>query len=53
MPGNIITINGVIEYYVGDSKMDRLIEYLDKYGTKQKEKPERELKEKKGVKKRG
>lgn len=38
MPGNIITINGIIEYYVGDSKMDELIKYLDEYGTKQMEK---------------
>lgn len=34
MPGNTVLINGVIEYYVGDSKMDELLEYLDKYGSK-------------------
>lgn len=38
MPGNIITINGVTEYYVGDSKMPGLIEYLDKFGYKEEKK---------------
>jgi len=35
MPGNTILINGSIEYYVGDSKMDELIKYLNEHGTKQ------------------
>ena len=34
MPGNIIQINGNkdFEWYVGDSKMDALIAYLNKVG---------------------
>lgn len=34
MPGNIVQINHSkkLEWYVGDSKMDKLIEYLDKIG---------------------
>lgn len=37
MPGNIITINGSkkLEWYVGDSKMDKLIEYLNHIGEKE------------------
>jgi hypothetical protein len=35
MPGNQIAINGVIEYYVGDSKMDELLAWLDNNGIKQ------------------
>jgi hypothetical protein len=36
MPGNTVKINNVdeLEWYVGDSKMDSLIEYLDKFGVK-------------------
>ena len=40
MPGNMIVINGVISYYVGDSKMDEVIELLDKVGLKQDINPE-------------
>jgi len=36
MPGNIILINGSIEYYVGDSSMDGLMGYLNEHGYKQK-----------------
>ena len=32
MPGNTTLINNVIEYYVGDSKMDELMEYLKEKG---------------------
>ena len=34
MPGNIIQINSTkeLEWYVGDSKMDDLINYLDEIG---------------------
>ena len=32
MPGNIITINGVSEFYVGDSKMPALIKHLKDNG---------------------
>ena len=33
MPGNVIKINGSWrEYYVGDSKMDGLLKWLDKNG---------------------
>lgn len=35
MPGNMIVINGIISYYVGDSKMDDLIKLLDDIGLKQ------------------
>jgi len=38
MPGNLITINGVIEYYVGDSKMEKVIECLKENGVKQRKK---------------
>ena len=34
MPGNIISINQVPQYYVGDSKIERLTEFLEKYGFK-------------------
>jgi len=38
MPGNIIKINNFdeLEWYVGDSKMKKLIKYLDKIGFKRK-----------------
>lgn len=34
MPGNIIRINNSdeLEWYVGDSKMEKLIKYLNKIG---------------------
>ena len=32
MPGNVVQINGMIEYYVGDSKMDGLLSYLKDNG---------------------
>ena len=37
MPGNIVQINSSkeLEWYVGDSKMDALIEYLDKTGFRE------------------
>ena len=34
MPSNVISINGVPDYYVGDSKMPEFIEWLDTNGTK-------------------
>ena len=34
MPGNIITINDTIEYYVGDSKIQKVIKCLQENGTK-------------------
>jgi hypothetical protein len=40
MPGNIITINDSIEYYVGDSKMDELLEWLSENGFKEEKKAE-------------
>ncbi|MFC2019624.1 hypothetical protein ACFLU4_06735 [Chloroflexota bacterium] len=41
MPGNIIQINASkkLEWYVGDSKMDTLIAYLDKIGSRNGKKP--------------
>lgn len=38
MPANIITINNSkeLEWIVPDSKMEKLIEYLNKNGTKEK-----------------
>jgi hypothetical protein len=37
MPGNIIRINdsSLLEWYIGDSKMDNLINYLDKNGHRE------------------
>ncbi len=35
MPANQIVINRVIKYYVGDSKMDELLAWLDNNGIKQ------------------
>jgi len=32
MPGNIISINDSIEYYVGDSKMPALMKWLKENG---------------------
>ncbi len=34
MPGNQIVINKGIEYYVGDSKMEELLTWLDSKGIK-------------------
>jgi len=41
MPGNTVKINNFegLEFYVGDSKMDGLMEYLNKHGIKQEPKP--------------
>lgn len=35
MPGNQIVINNSIKYYVGDSRMEDLLVWLDNNGTKQ------------------
>lgn len=35
MPCNQITINNGIEYYVGDSKMEELLSWLNQNGVKQ------------------
>ena len=35
MPGNQVIINKSIEYYVGDSKMQELLKWLDSNGIKQ------------------
>ena len=35
MPGNLIIINGSMEWYVGDSMVDELIDYLDKIGHRE------------------
>ena len=39
MPGNILRINdsSILEWYIGDSKMDELIEHLDKIGSREHE----------------
>ncbi len=42
MPGNQIVINKIIEYYVGDSKMDELLAWLDNNGIKQGEETDAE-----------
>lgn len=36
MPGNIIKINNAedLQWYVGDSRMDKLVKFLDKIGHK-------------------
>ena len=38
MPGNKVQINNYakLTWYVGDSEMEKLIEYLDKNGTRNK-----------------
>jgi hypothetical protein len=45
MPGNQIVINKGIEYYVGDSKMEELIAWLDSNGIKKGIEPDAELQE--------
>jgi len=37
MPGNLVVINGIesLTWYVGDSKMDELMEFLHKVGTQE------------------
>jgi len=42
MPGNQIVINKGIEYYVGDSKMEELIAWLDNNGIKKESEPDAE-----------
>ena len=39
MPGNMIIINNSdeLQWYIGDSKMDKLISYLDKIGFRENE----------------
>ena len=44
MHGNQIVINNTIKYYVGDSKMDKLLTWLDCNGIKQGEKTDAESK---------
>ena len=34
MPGNQVVINSAIKYYVGDSKMEELLAWLDSNGIK-------------------
>ncbi len=43
MPGNIVQINGSdeLEWYVGDSKMEKLLAWLNEHGSK--EKPEEKI----------
>ncbi len=45
MPANIITINGVSEFYVGDSKMPLFLRWLRKHGFPQNKEAEKILKE--------
>jgi len=44
MPGNIVQVNASkeLEWYVGDSKMDALIRYLDEVGYRASEEDEKE-----------
>ena len=37
MPGNLIVINSTkeLEWYVGDSRMEELMSFLDEIGTKE------------------
>ena len=35
MPGNLVVINNQLTWYVGDSKMEELIEHLDKVGMRE------------------
>lgn len=39
MPSNQILINNAVEYYVGDSKIEELMEWLEKNGFKGREEP--------------
>ena len=47
MPGNIVVINdgNELSFYVGDSKMEGLIEYLNKIGYKENDQSEAEVKD--------
>jgi len=42
MPSNQILINKALEYYVGDSRMEELLKWLNENGFKQGEEPEEE-----------
>jgi len=42
MPGNQVIINNGIKYYVGDSKMEELLAWLDNNGVKIGEEPDEE-----------
>ncbi len=46
MPANIIKINGVSEFYVGDSKMPKLLKWLKRHGFPENKDAEILLKEK-------
>ena len=45
MPANIITINGVSEFYVGDSKMQSFLKWLRENGFPQNKEAKAILKE--------
>jgi len=47
MPSNQIVINKTIEYYVGDSKMEELLTWLDSNGFKQGEETDAEIEDEK------
>ena len=42
MPSNQVVINKAVEYYVGDSRMDELLKWLDINGFKCREEPDEE-----------
>ena len=42
MPSNQIVINKAAEYYVGDSRMEELLKWLDINGFKRGEEPDEE-----------
>jgi predicted GTPase len=42
MPGNQVVINNEIRHYVGDSKMEELLTWLDSNGIKQERKTDAE-----------
>jgi len=47
MPGNLIRINGAekLTWYVGDSKMEKLIKFLNKTGTQEQPEAQQEVEE--------
>jgi len=50
MPANIITINNVSEFYVGDSRMPALLECLKEIGFPENKEAQQLIKELEGAK---
>ncbi|KKN47303.1 hypothetical protein LCGC14_0664080 [marine sediment metagenome] len=41
MPGNLVVINNYYEFYVGDSRIGELLEYLGEIGIQEKPEPKK------------